>query len=993
MGNAPKPRDHERGLPVAMRTWELILAYLEDCGLNPKEACYVPGFNVPKSGGTLKPQAIVDYHESKVKPFIQQYPRKVVIALGNTGVCASGLNDKPEKVESFRRTRSNVYGIEATASMDPYFVESKPDENDEDFGADIRFAKRLYDGDFAEQVPVVLEDLETPESVNQKLLLPWRTNPKVDWDVEATGLDRNKDLIVTMGFYNRQKTKKGEHIAYFWGGFDQLRPRFEEKVLGQFAEVFIEIFNQGGKTLSIGGFNCPYDAWITESNLGTKLPYPQRDLQEAHWVLHKHGKNNLKDNSSRYFGYPNYDKPVDEWNKEVKASRGGMMWETDPMFALNKRVLEEWHGYEMEELFSSENKQKGKGYKWPKDENDKDLIDKGTCMFAMMPYEMIRLYQGYDAVYTGLGSDYLNEKIEGDPKLEMSLAVRHQLTYRLMRCQQRGMLLDVPMNRQWSKDLGELLEKAEVEIQKGARKIRPDLPKFNPNSHNQIRLLLYGDPVKVPQIDENDLCETLGATSWKEKKEVQERVGLIHDQFYQGYEEVERLARENPNDLDSVSKSMTEAFTDFVGERLTDKEGEPLDISYKYVPKYLTGLYEPNPAHFTKKAKQPGTGRTALLHLYEENPQEMLRYMLMRNKVKTLKGTFVDGIYQRIDENNVFHPGYKTTRVVTGRISSFDPNGTNQPPKSRGLAIPRKGYKFVHFDLSTAEIRVLAAMSQDTVLMEAMYAEDFHKTTAVLMGLAKSIDEVSPQIRQACKTLNFGIIYGMSHDKLARAINCDEDYAIELMQKYKARFKRASEWMENQLVLVGGDEERGIEGCGYVETSFGTRIGMQNIWSTDKEVLSKTKRACVNYPIQGTAGELTFWFGEKQMLEFERLELPYYFVNNTHDFMAYEVPEHLAWNEDRGEVDTKGNPVLVPCGPIVDIIDKTIHVDGCDVYPLNTVKFKGDIEVTDRFYSEPNMMKAIDPDYGNEEKQMPWHLITGEARDEDEKQELEELEN
>jgi len=316
------------------------------------------------------------------------------------------------------------------------------------------------------------------------------------------------------------------------------------------------------------------------------------------------------------------------------------------------------------------------------------------------------------------------------------------------------------------------------------------------------------------------------------------------------------------------------------------------------------------------------------------------------------------------------------------------PNMTNYVAAIRGQHLPREGYVFLQFDLSQAEMRVVAALSQDAKLMEALYSEDFHKATAAQVW-DKPIEEVTKQERQICKILNFAILYGASAFKIAKFIGTTVEEAEDFIEQYMARFEGLKAWMAKTLE----DAHSNL----YVETPFGTRLHLRNLNSIDMKVRSHAERVAVNAPVQGGAGEYCFWLVEEQLPMFEDYGLTdIHLVNVTHDYVCYEVPKKYFSNlqpvldPDTGEDTGK----LTGDGLAYDIVFASVNTMTCPVYPLNTVKFAADVEISSYFYEKPNLMKAIDPKFGTDKQLMAWHLlkVSEEHLDEEQQQELDEME-
>lgn len=962
VGDATTKFDFDNNVVLKKDAQNVLFDFLQQNGFEEEKVCYIPCFSLPKvSGMKLDAQALREDADENLIPFINTHPRRLVICLGNNALCAVGVSEKPEGINSSRGMRLKskfLPRIEITASIHPYFVLSNPDENVDDFYADFRFAKRLYDGDVSDQVPFVIEDFTKPEHI-QVLIDEIPQHPTIIYDLESSGLDRKRDLVVTLAFANGKKTPQGEYVGRFWGGYDRLKPLYEDHILEQFEDGFAELFNMGGKGVEFGGHNViNFDDPMVGENFYCSKSFSKYDTRLHKWTIAKYGNHGLKENVTRFLGYANYDAKVHKLVQEIADRRKRVMYESEPSNADDFYVLKRL-GAEPE--MASFKKAKGQGYRWPAN------LDKKFAAFAMIPFEDLRIYNVLDAIYSYMLWEKFEEIIDKDG-LRQSLDMRHRFAKMLSQTEQRGMLVDVECNREISKLYGEVVTNADLKIKEEVFKIAPELEEFNPNSQPQVRRVLFGKPLELPHIDRESLY------NYWDTKSVNRQVDQFHDRFYRGYADIADAASVGEIDLEYTTERFKSEFQKFVGSSIPlcfdapdrkSYDNSKIYVQLKTEKIYCNGIYQPDPKAFTKGG-EPSVGAQILKNLYAERPEPILQYMLMRNKAVKLKGTFIDGIHSRIDKHHILHSEFNVTGAKTGRISSRNPNGQNYPEKLRGQQIARPGYRIVGFDLSQAEIRVIAALSNDTALMDAMYSEDFHKTTAsMVMGIP--IEEVDKGTRSKFKTLNFGLIYGMSSFKLAVSIGVSVDEAEELMERYFDRFPLLCNWLENQKVICAQPPY-----C--VRTAFGTRIETLNAISSDKKIQRHAERVAMNAPIQGTAGELTLWYIAEILDEWHEMysQHPIYLVNTTHDSGSFECEEVL-------------------CERLEALIVDKIENRKAPFAPLDTVDFKCDVETTDRWYGDPDPMKALDADFGTEKQTIPWHLVLGISDDAEERAEIEEI--
>lgn len=219
-----------------------------------------------------------------------------------------------------------------------------------------------------------------------------------------------------------------------------------------------------------------------------------------------------------------------------------------------------------------------------------------------------------------------------------------------------------------------------------------------------------------------------------------------------------------------------------------------------------------------------------------------------------LKSTYVDALPKLVDENSRLHTDFRLTIAQTGRLSSADPNLQNIPvrteigKKIREAFKAEKGKMLVSADYSQFELRLAAAMANDTELIELFNQDaDIHTATAAQVYEVKP-HEVTPEQRRHAKIINFGILYGMSTHGLSVATGMNLNEAKEFLQKYKELRKPLFDYTAS---LIDQAREKG-----FVETIFGRRRPMPDIKSSNFMVRSAAERAAMNMPIQGTEADL-----------------------------------------------------------------------------------------------------------------------------------------
>jgi len=223
-------------------------------------------------------------------------------------------------------------------------------------------------------------------------------------------------------------------------------------------------------------------------------------------------------------------------------------------------------------------------------------------------------------------------------------------------------------------------------------------------------------------------------------------------------------------------------------------------------------------------------------------------------EVTKLKNTYVDTLPAQTDGHGRIHTTFNLTIAQTGRLSSVDPNLQNIPVRTelgkhiRTAFVAGKGKRFVSADYSQFELRLAAAMSGDDDMIAAFNrGADIHLLTAAEI-YHRQLEDVTKQMRSAAKTVNFGVLYGMSPHGLSAATGMNFTQAREFIDSYFQLRKPL-------LGYLDGLKEKAKKD-GYVETLLGRRRPMPDIHSSNFIVRSSAERAAINMPIQGTEADL-----------------------------------------------------------------------------------------------------------------------------------------
>jgi len=289
---------------------------------------------------------------------------------------------------------------------------------------------------------------------------------------------------------------------------------------------------------------------------------------------------------------------------------------------------------------------------------------------------------------------------------------------------------------------------------------------------------------------------------------------------------------------------------------------------------------------------QTGRRSTAASALEElQGQHEIIERILSYRELTKLKNTYLDPLPRLLHpKTGRLHTRFNQTGTATGRLSSVDPNLQNIPIRTEiGRRIRKAfraapGMKLVVADYSQIELRVLAHLSGDENLIKVFReGKDIHTQTAAWMfGL--DLDRVASEQRRAAKTINFGVLYGMSAHRLSHELSIPYAEAECFIERYFASYPRVRAWIEQ--VLADARQK------GYVETMFGRRRFVADLDARIRSVREAAERMAFNMPVQGTAADLMKLAMVKLQPELEGLEA--HLVLQVHDELLVEAPAHKA---------------------------------------------------------------------------------------------------
>lgn len=286
-------------------------------------------------------------------------------------------------------------------------------------------------------------------------------------------------------------------------------------------------------------------------------------------------------------------------------------------------------------------------------------------------------------------------------------------------------------------------------------------------------------------------------------------------------------------------------------KKIYEQAGETFNINS---PKQLgVILFEKMGMPGGKKTKTGySTAADVLDKLAPEYPfvADILEY----RQLTKLKSTYADGLAAYIEEDGRIRSTFNQTITATGRISSTEPNLQNIPVRMelgrmiRKVFVPKPGFVFLDADYSQIELRVLAHLSGDEMLIQAYReAQDIHRITASQV-FHIPFDEVTPLQRRNAKAVNFGIVYGISSFGLSQDLSITRKEAAQYIEQYFATYPKIKSYLDGEVEKAKND--------GYITTMFGRRRPVPELKSSNFMQRSFGERVAMNSPIQGTAADI-----------------------------------------------------------------------------------------------------------------------------------------
>jgi len=357
-------------------------------------------------------------------------------------------------------------------------------------------------------------------------------------------------------------------------------------------------------------------------------------------------------------------------------------------------------------------------------------------------------------------------------------------------------------------------------------------------------------------------------------------IRVLADMELQGIKVDRNVLKNLSNTFDIELKTLEKEIYALAGEEFNINSSQQLGVI----------LFEKLQLKTVKKTKKK-TGYSTDVHVLtklahdHELPEKLLRYRTLGK----LKSTYVDSLENLINKDSGrIHTSFNQTITVTGRLSSSKPNLQNIPirkkegKKIREAFIPKEGHTLISADYSQIELRILAHCAEDKILIEAFNnGEDIHTRTAL------EIFQVLPQfvtedLRNQAKTINFGIVYGMSGFRLANDLSISRKMATAYIDNYFKRYSGVKKFIDNTI-------EETKKTC-EVQTIFGRKRRLDDINSSNINLRNFARRAAVNTPIQGSAADLIKLAMIKMDTALRKNRLSSKMLLSVHDEIIFETP-------------------------------------------------------------------------------------------------------
>lgn len=438
---------------------------------------------------------------------------------------------------------------------------------------------------------------------------------------------------------------------------------------------------------------------------------------------------------------------------------------------------------------------------------------------------------------------------------------------------------------------------------KGVKRIIPAIEKAL-DSTDDLMLMSYSlDTGKHDHSTPNIVAHNLSGDAWAfsaqtlitlhntlKQRLFQERLFSIYERFDKPLMKV-ILDMEKMGVLLNVHKlqELSDEFQQVIGvleSKIHGLAGENFNIAS---PKQLSDVLFNKMGLNKKKKSKSGAYSTnsEVLEKLEIEGIEIASKILNWRHLSKLKNTYTDALMKQVSHlDGRVHTSFSTTATTTGRLSSSNPNLQNIPIRSkegsliRQVFIAPEGYKIISADYSQVELRLLAHVAGVTAFKKAFTnGQDIHDITArQVFGVLENVS-VDEQLRRRAKSINFGIIYGISPFGLAKQLGIAIQEAAEYIDYYFSCYPEIKTYMKEMISVARSN--------GYVETIFGRRCFVKDINNNISYVRQFAERVAINAPLQGTAADII----KRAMIQlFDQLKTGK-IILQVHDELLVEVEE------------------------------------------------------------------------------------------------------
>jgi DNA polymerase-1 len=360
--------------------------------------------------------------------------------------------------------------------------------------------------------------------------------------------------------------------------------------------------------------------------------------------------------------------------------------------------------------------------------------------------------------------------------------------------------------------------------------------------------------------------------------------------------------------LETIGKEIDQKIVEYETD-IKEKVGYDINLNS---PTQI-GTYLAEKENVPLKKTKTGKYATNESELSQHSPLfPIIQQILAYRGLAKLRSTYVDSLIIKVGDSGRVHTTYHQTVANTGRLASTNPNLQNIPvtsefgQKIKSCFEASPGTQLVSFDYSQQELRILAHLTNEEVLIDAFNKnKDVHKTTASQI-FSVNYDEVTKQQRTVGKTINFGIIYGMSSYGLSTGLNIPVEQAQQFIDTFYTTYPKIKKYYDQYFIDAKKD--------GFASTMLGRRRNTFE-YPGQKFISNSMHRVLLNYPIQGSAADLM----KKAMIDVDNKILrkrdDIFLLLQIHDDLVFEINDM-----PKDEFDS---------------LLKEIHSVMCSVYPLS----------------------------------------------------------